>query len=84
MRAVAGLSATCTDIGSRTYGFGLLAWLARWHHFVLSDGRISIARSFVPDDWRRLISAAGLSEDDVVITWHVPFRLCVARHCPNR
>ena len=27
------------------YGFGLLAWLARWHHFVLSDGRISIARS---------------------------------------
>jgi 2-polyprenyl-3-methyl-5-hydroxy-6-metoxy-1,4-benzoquinol methylase len=66
------------------YGFGLLAWLARWHHFVLSDGRISIARSFVPDDWRRLISAAGLSEDDVVITWHVPFRLCVARHCPNQ
>ena len=34
------------------YGFGLLAWLARWHHFVLSDGRISIARAFVPDDWR--------------------------------
>ncbi len=66
------------------YGFGLLAWLARWHHFVLSDGRISIARSFVPDDWRRLIRAAGLTEADVAITWHLPFRLCVARHCPNR
>ena len=44
------------------YGFGVLAWLARWHHFVLSDGRISIARAFVPEDWRRLVRAAGLAE----------------------
>lgn len=66
------------------YGFGLLAWLARWHKFVLSDGRISIARSFVPDDWRRLIRAAGLAEDDVSIAWHMPFRLCVARRCRPR
>jgi 2-polyprenyl-3-methyl-5-hydroxy-6-metoxy-1,4-benzoquinol methylase len=63
------------------YGFGLLAWVARWHRFVLSDGRISIARSFVADDWRRLVRAAGLRDDDVTITWHVPFRLCVARRC---
>jgi 2-polyprenyl-3-methyl-5-hydroxy-6-metoxy-1,4-benzoquinol methylase len=61
------------------YGFGLLAWLARWHRFVLSDGRISIARSFVPDDWRRLVRDAGLTEHDVAIRWHVPFRLCVSR-----
>jgi len=66
------------------YGFGLLAWIARWHPFVLSDGRISIARSFIPDDWRRLVRAAGLREDEVAITWHVPFRLCVERHCPER
>ena len=66
------------------YGFGVLAWLARWHPFVLSDGRISIARSFVRDDWRRLIRAAGLAENDVEITWHLPFRLCVARRCPAR
>jgi 2-polyprenyl-3-methyl-5-hydroxy-6-metoxy-1,4-benzoquinol methylase len=66
------------------YGFGLLAWIARWHHFVLSDGRISIARSFVPDDWRHLVHAAGLADDDVAIAWHLPFRLCVARHCPQR
>ncbi len=65
------------------YGFGLLAWLARWHRFVLSDGRISIARSFVSDDWRRLVHAAGLRDDDVAITWHVPFRLCVSRRCPR-
>ena len=62
------------------YGFGVLAWLARWHHFVLSDGRISIARSFIPEDWRRLIEAAGLRGSDAAISWHMPFRLCVARH----
>ena len=62
------------------YGFGLLAWLARWHPFVLSDGRISIARAFVADDWRRLISAARLSAHDATISWHMPFRLCVARN----
>jgi 2-polyprenyl-3-methyl-5-hydroxy-6-metoxy-1,4-benzoquinol methylase len=66
------------------YGFGVLAWLARWHRFVLSDGRISIARSFLPTDWHRLVRAAGLTDDDVTISRHVPFRLCVARHCPSR
>ena len=33
----------------------------------------------MPADWRRLIRAAGLTEGDVAITWHMPFRLCVAR-----
>lgn len=66
------------------YGFGLLAWAMRWHHFVLSDGRISIARSFVTADWRQLIQAAGLRENDVSIDWHMPFRICVARHCLPR
>jgi SAM-dependent methyltransferase len=64
------------------YGFGLLAWLARWHPFVLSDGRISIARAFVPDEWRRLTQAAGLRADEVAITWSMPFRLSVARRRP--
>ncbi len=63
------------------HGFGMLAVAARWHRFVRSDGRISIARSFVPADWRRLIAAAGLSLNDVDIRWHVPFRLCVSRRC---
>ena len=66
------------------YGFGVLAWLARWHRFVLSDGRISIARSFVRDDWRRLLHAADLGDDDAEIAWHMPFRLCVARRCLDR
>jgi len=66
------------------YGFGPLAWAARWHHFVRSDGRISIARAFIPDDWRRLVRSAGLRANDVSIGWHFPFRLCVARRCINR
>jgi 2-polyprenyl-3-methyl-5-hydroxy-6-metoxy-1,4-benzoquinol methylase len=66
------------------YGFGVLAWIAHWHRFVLSDGRISIARAFVPNDWRRLLRAAGLAEREAAVTWHLPFRLCVARHCPAR
>jgi 2-polyprenyl-3-methyl-5-hydroxy-6-metoxy-1,4-benzoquinol methylase len=62
------------------YGFGILAWLARWHRFVRSDGQISIARAFVHEDWCKLVGDAGLTEDDVAINWHFPFRLCVARH----
>lgn len=61
------------------YGFGLLAWLARWHRFVLSDGRISIARSFVAAEWRCLLHEAGIAADEAAITWHMPFRLCIAR-----
>jgi 2-polyprenyl-3-methyl-5-hydroxy-6-metoxy-1,4-benzoquinol methylase len=66
------------------YGFGLLAAVARWHHFVLSDGRISIARAFVRAEWRRLVHAAGLADGDVEIGWHMPFRLCVGRQCRER
>jgi 2-polyprenyl-3-methyl-5-hydroxy-6-metoxy-1,4-benzoquinol methylase len=63
------------------HGFPVLARAAGWHRFVRSDGRISIARSFVPADWRGLIAAAGLSRDDVQIRRRIPFRLCVSRRC---
>lgn len=63
------------------YGFGLLALAAGWHRFVRSDGRISIARSFVPADWHRLTRDAGLDPAAARIRRHLPFRLCVARRC---
>jgi 2-polyprenyl-3-methyl-5-hydroxy-6-metoxy-1,4-benzoquinol methylase len=66
------------------YGFGLLATLAGWHRFVRYDGRVSIARSFVPSDWRRLIGEAGLDLATTRIAWHMPFRLCVSRRCTPR
>lgn len=66
------------------YGFGLLASAAGWHRFIRYDGRVSIARSFVPAEWRRLIQAAGLAPETVHVNRHVPFRLCVSRRCARR
>ncbi len=63
------------------YGFGLLALAARWHRFVRYDGRVSIARSFVPADWHRLMQSAGLDAEAVRISREAPFRLNVSRRC---
>ncbi|HET6308522.1 MAG TPA: methyltransferase domain-containing protein [Rhodopila sp.] len=60
------------------YGFPLLARAMLWHRFVRIDGRISITRAFVRAEWRALLHQAGLSETQASITWHMPFRLCVA------
>jgi 2-polyprenyl-3-methyl-5-hydroxy-6-metoxy-1,4-benzoquinol methylase len=59
------------------YGFPLLARVASWHHFVRSDGQISIARAFRPAEWRALLDRAGLA-GRASVRWHVPFRLCVS------
>jgi SAM-dependent methyltransferase len=53
--------------------------IAGLHHFVQHDGPVSIARSFIPDDWRRICAAAGLRPDDVSIQPVWPARLCVSR-----
>ena len=58
------------------YGFGLLAGVARWHRFVRHDGPVSIARSFVPADWRGYLAEAEIS---AVPERRFAFRLCVAR-----
>jgi 2-polyprenyl-3-methyl-5-hydroxy-6-metoxy-1,4-benzoquinol methylase len=60
------------------YGFPVLARLAFWHRFVRGDGQISIARSFVRTEWEALLRQAGITEQQAVVTWHVPFRLCVS------
>lgn len=53
--------------------------LANYHHFVRHDGPVSIARSFVPDDWRRALQGAGIGPEDATIRWEIPFRLTVER-----
>ncbi len=58
------------------YGFPILARVAFWHRFVREDGRISIARSFTRAEWDILLRRAGLT-DQVRVSWHIPFRLCV-------
>jgi SAM-dependent methyltransferase len=52
---------------------------AHLHPFVQHDGPVSIARAFVPDDWRRMTAAAGLRRQDICIEAFVPARLCVGR-----
>jgi SAM-dependent methyltransferase len=54
--------------------------IAGLHRFVQHDGPVSIARSFIPDDWNRISAAAGLHQDDVSIQPSFPARLCVSRN----
>jgi SAM-dependent methyltransferase len=61
------------------YFFRIWSRLAGWHRFVQNDGPISIARSFVTADWRRLLGRAGIPPNVAKIEWWIPFRLCVAR-----
>jgi SAM-dependent methyltransferase len=59
--------------------FRIFSRLARLHPFVQHDGPVSIARSFVPEDWQRICAKAGISADTIRIETFKPARLCVAR-----
>ena len=61
------------------FGFPLLTALLRVHRIVREDGRLSIARSFRPADWRAILADAGLPEGAVRVRRCFPFRLCVER-----
>jgi len=63
--------------------FRAFSKLMRFHPFVQHDGPVSIARAFVPEDWRRMCAAAGLGERDVTIQGVKPARLCVGRRKPR-
>jgi trans-aconitate methyltransferase len=57
----------------------VISKLTRLHPFVQNDAPVSIARSFVPEDWRRMCAAADLGDGDVLIQSFKPARLCVGR-----
>jgi len=61
----------------------MVAKIARLHPFVQFDAPVSVARSFVREDWRRMCAAAGLAQSDVQIQSFRPARLCVARLKPQ-
>ena len=70
------------DLSRAAVPFHLLrvfARLVRLHPFVQYDGPVSIARSFVPEDWRRMCAAAGLDARGISIQSFKPARLCVSR-----
>ena len=64
--------------GFAYHAFPLLTILLRVHRIVREDGQLSIARSFRPGDWRRILADAG-SGDGVKIRRYFPFRLCFER-----
>jgi SAM-dependent methyltransferase len=59
--------------------FRLWARFTTWHPFVKNDGAVSIRRSFVVKDWKRLCAAAELDAKTVSIKEYRPARLCVGR-----
>jgi SAM-dependent methyltransferase len=70
------------DLSRHPTPYHLFRAFSKWmdfHPYVQHDGPVSIARSFIPDDWRRICNAAGLGEQDVTIRGYTPGRLCVGR-----
>lgn len=61
------------------WGFPWLARLLGTHRIVREDGRLSIARSFRPAEWRAILADAGVPEGAARIVRRFPFRLCVER-----
>lgn len=59
--------------------FRMLSKVARLHPFVQHDGPVSIARSFVANEWQSHCLAAGLEGSDIAIQRFKPARLCVSR-----
>ena len=59
------------------YGFTALSQVIRWHRFVRHDGPVSVARSFVADEWQRALANAGIVGATVAKAF--PFQLTVAR-----
>ena len=60
-------------------GYPLLARLLGVHRIVREDGRLSIARSFRPAEWRTILADAGVPQGAARISRYFPFRLCVER-----
>ena len=74
------------DLSRHKTPYFLFRVFSRWmkfHPYVQHDGPVSIARSFVPEDWRRICASAGLNESEVTIRGFTPGRLCVGRRKPQ-
>lgn len=80
MQAQASVGWLVNDLHRHAFahaGYPLLAAAMRWHPIVRHDGRLSIARSYRPDEWPPILAEAGIA--DARIYRAFPFRLCVCR-----
>lgn len=57
--------------------YPILAGLMRWHPIVRHDGKMSIARSYRPEEWAPLLAEAGVT--DAKVKRYFPYRLCVEK-----
>src|ERR1700678_151625 len=59
--------------------FGWVAGMVGWHRFVRHDGPVSFRRAFRKEDWVRLLAAAEVLREAVMVEHWRPGRLCVGR-----
>jgi SAM-dependent methyltransferase len=74
------------DLSRAAVPYHLFRWFARLaglHPFVQHDGPVSIARAFVPEEWRQLCARAGLAQNEFELLSYKPARLCVSRRKPR-
>jgi hypothetical protein len=70
------------DLHRKAVPYHLFRFLVRFtnlHPFVKNDGAVSIRRSFVVEDWRKLCAATGVAAEAVSLKEYRPARLCVGR-----
>ena len=70
------------DLSRAAVPYHLFRWFAKLaglHPFVQHDGPVSIARAFVPAEWRLLCARAGLEQNEFQLRTYRPARLCVSR-----
>lgn len=61
------------------FGYPILARLMGWHPIVRSDGQLSVARSYRPNEWPPLLEEAGVRTGAAQVVRRFPYRLCVER-----
>ncbi len=74
------------DLSRAAVPYHLFRWFAKaagLHPFVQHDGPVSIARAFVPEEWRQLCARAGLTQGEFEVLSYKPARLCVSRRKPR-
>ncbi len=82
MEATAKVGWFINDLQRSEWTCRMFEWLgaiADWHRFVMHDGPVSFRRAFRKGDWVRLLAAAEVRRDAVMVEHWLPGRLCVGR-----
>ncbi len=64
------------------YFMGAFTKLLHFHPMIVHDSQLSVSRSFLKEDWQRIVCQSGLDLNQVSISWRFPFKYCVERCKP--